>query len=198
MGFKNIKGQRFGRLLVIERAENITHTAAWVCRCDCGKEKTIRSWSIINKTRSCGCIAEEKRPLNSRTHGMRHSTEYKSWTKMRERCNKPKDISYKNYGGKGIKVCDRWQNSFENFFADMGNKPTSIHSIDRIDNTKDYSPENCRWSSRIEQNNNKSDIRIITLDGITLNLKDWCKRIRIYQSSVYRRVHRKGCTHEKP
>ena len=108
-------------------------------------------------------------------HGMSDSSEYTSWEGMKRRCFNPNHKRYSDWGGRGITVCDRWKNSFENFFADMGLKPTSKHSIDRIDNDGDYCPDNCRWATKEQQVNNRKNNRLITIDGVTLNVKQWEK-----------------------
>lgn len=128
---------------------------------------------------------------------MTQMPEYKSWVKMRERCNRPKDISYKNYGAKGIIVCDRWLNSFENFLSDMGLKPEPNYSIDRKDSTQNYNPDNCKWSSRIEQNNNKSDTRVIMFNGVKFNLRTFCAHLGMAQSTIYRRTKRKNISFDE-
>jgi len=109
------------------------------------------------------------------THGQTCSFEYISWIGMFQRCNNPNDRGYSNYGGRGIKVCDRWFQSFENFLADMGKKPTPSHTIDRIDNDGNYTPENCRWATMQEQCRNRRNNRRITFQGKTLCIIEWLK-----------------------
>lgn len=148
---KNLLGQVFGRLTVISRSNNDKwNNAKWLCRCECGNEKIISGQLLRNgEARSCGCI--------KRKHGQSNTPTYRSWMRMRERCCRPGDKRYKDYGGRGIIVCDRWRNSFENFFADMGERPSSKHSIDRIDVNGNYEPGNCRWSTTVEQRHNRRD-----------------------------------------
>jgi len=109
-------------------------------------------------------------------HGMSRTPEHNSWSHMKARCFNPNHKRYADWGGRGITVCDRWKNSFENFFADMGLKPTSKHSIDRIDNDGDYCPENCKWSTKAEQNNNQRTNRLITINFETLTIAQWTKK----------------------
>lgn len=153
-------GQRFGRLVAVNRAQSpSSRSPHWLFRCDCGTEKVISVSAVINAnspTRSCGCFRREKARnfgRNFRTHGeagFNVTPEYQTWLAMRHRCRNPKVPGFKNYGGRGIVVCDRWQ-TFENFLSDMGRRPDSGFSLDRVDNDGDYEPGNCRWATRLEQ-----------------------------------------------
>lgn len=157
---KDLTGKRFGRLIVLSRSENDKHGhSRWECKCECGKIRVINSGSLLSiKTKSCGCLRDEKVISRRTTHG--HSLKGKihplflNWIAMRQRCNNDKNKAYKDYGGRGIKVCERW-NEFENFLEDMGEKPSNLHSIDRIDVNGNYEPSNCRWATTIEQGRNK-------------------------------------------
>jgi len=114
-----------------------------------------------------------------KTHGMSKTLEYRSWRAMKIRCFNPNYPRYSDWGGRGITVCDRWKNSFEDFLADMGSRPTAKHSLDRIDNNADYSPKNCKWSTRVEQDNNKRNNHLITIDDVTLTIAQWAKKMNI-------------------
>lgn len=157
----DLTGQVFGRLTAITRGENSKDgKAKWVCKCSCGKEVTILSASLLRgKSSSCGCLRKESSSVvgagNSTRlikHGMSKSTAHIRWRSMKDRCNNPNNKHYKDYGGRGIKVCKRWL-VFEQFYADMGDCPSGM-SIDRINNDGDYEPSNCRWATPKMQMNN--------------------------------------------
>lgn len=146
-------GRRFGRLIVLRRAENFGLTTGWLCLCDCGVEKPFRANSLVHgKTKSCGCLRSEILAVLRTTHAHCGSGAYASWAGMKYRCASAKCKCYKNYGGRGIRVCDRWD-VFENFLEDMGERPDGT-SIDRIDNDGNYEPGNCKWSTPLEQASN--------------------------------------------
>lgn len=153
----DIKGEKFGKWTVIqENGKNRHGQLMWLCVCECGKESVVMGGDLrTGRSKSCGCWHKENLKELKTTHGMSNSSEFRAWADMLNRCNKKNIKSYKNYGGRGIKVCDRWLDSFENFYADMGPKPTSKHSLDRIDNDGDYTPKNCRWTTMKEQINNR-------------------------------------------
>ena len=172
---KNVVGQQFGRLLVIRFSEMKNNGAWWVCLCSCGKEKVIDGGALRSShTKSCGCMPKKKP-----THGLSKTRIYAVWSSMIGRCNNPSDNSYVNYGKRGIKICERWINSFENFYEDMGNRPTNLHSLDRIDVNGNYEPSNCRWATRSIQNNNKRSNVLLSKDGIIMNMKQWSVHLGI-------------------
>lgn len=160
--------ERFGRLVVIGEAPSEMRsypgrpshrTRRMLCVCDCGTEVTTNlNFLKMGKTTSCGCFRKELVSRTFRKHGETiggRTSEYCIWKGMRQRCDNPNNDDYKNYGGRGITVCDRWSESFEAFLADMGRRPSPQHSIDRIDNDGDYEPGNCRWATPIEQRRNQ-------------------------------------------
>lgn len=130
--------------------------------------------------------------MKKEQHGRSRTPEYRNWLAMKARCNYPNAHKYADYGGRGIKVCERWNHSFANFFADMGTRPTPRAEIDRKDNNGHYEPDNCRWSNRKQQNNNKRDTCFVTIDGETLSLKAWCVRLGRNYNSVAGRVFQYG------
>lgn len=153
--FSDISNQKFGKLLALQRtSEKRWGVYLWLCLCDCGKTKVAPVNSLKSGlVRSCGCLSKDRASL-LKTHGMYGTTEYKTWSSMIQRCTNPKSRQYKQYGGKGISVCDRWKNSFEEFYRDMGKKPPNM-SLDRIDPSKGYELQNCRWADKFIQARNK-------------------------------------------
>lgn len=178
----DMSGQRFGRLVVLERS-GVAHAghALWLCRCDCGTE--VRSYGSHlrqGRVNSCGCLAVE--------HGMSGSRVYCIWRGMRGRCENPRDKRWSDYGGRGITVCERWR-SFSNFYADMGVPPDDF-SIERIDNDRGYEPANCRWASRKEQQRNRRGNVVIELNGVALTLVEWSERLNIPYGRLQARAYR--------
>ncbi len=184
--FIDLTGQRSGRLMAIERAKN-SHDGRtmWLCRCECNKIIIVRADHLNGSTKSCGCLHQPH------GHHKRNKTSatYWTWSNMLQRCTNPNVHNYKNYGGRGICVCKAWL-SFKSFLRDMGEKPPNL-MIDRIDNDGDYCKENCRWSTLKEQARNKTTNILITIDGVTKCLAEWCKIYKIcYANALYRIHHR--------
>lgn len=162
-------GRRFSRLEVIALAGS----GRWLCRCDCGAELRVRGSCLRSgNVKSCGCLHREKAreqqlelAKKAVKHGKYKTPEYSIWANIKNRCLNPKDNAFRHYGARGVTVCDRWNESFDTFYADMGPRPSPKHSIDRIDNDGNYSPENCRWATQIVQHNNKRNTRWVTYRG---------------------------------
>jgi len=185
---RDLTGRRFVRLLVI-RYEIRRPISAWVCKCDCGVTKEIAAGNLVNgRTTSCGCLFRETKW--AQTHGLAHTPIHNVWATMKARCSNPKHNSFHTYGGRGIKVCDRWL-KFENFYEDMGASYTKGLTIDRIDNNKGYYKENCRWATQEEQQNNRSDNHLITHKGRTMTLSRWAREIGLQPGVLSLRVRRK-------
>jgi hypothetical protein len=174
-------GRHFGRLQVVEQDTSAISAGKkvrrWLCVCECGTRVTaMGNFLRSGHTTSCGCKRIDKQVARLTTHGMHDTPTYQSWVAMRSRCTNPQSTSFKNYGGRGIRVCDRWMTSFEAFLSDMGEAPLG-HQIDRIDNDGDYSPGNCKWSTRAEQSSNKRNSFLITINGETLTCSQWARRL---------------------
>lgn len=207
----DITGQRFGRLLVLQKCPprpSKQGGSEWECVCDCGNV-VIRGSSSLRKshTSSCGCAAVEWarsmganreyiaiRTPKTITHGHRcgrnKSPEYKTWLGMKSRCYTPSNKNYPGWGGRGIRVCDRWLNSFENFLSDMGVRPTPEMTIDRLDSNKDYSLDNCRWATMQEQGGeNRNGLCPITVGGVYFPSRaSACKHFGVQTSVAFMRI----------
>lgn len=172
---ENIEGKRFGKLTAVRYVGHIGGSSprtAWECKCDCGGNAICLTTNLkMGTSKSCGCWKKEK----STKHGCGKpaTPEYRSWHAMKSRCNNPNNAHYKNYGGRGITVCDEWKNDFTAFLNDMGKKPTTKHTLERIKNNKGYYKKNCRWATRKEQQNNLRTTRFIRFRGKVKPITEW-------------------------
>lgn len=187
MAHQDLTGTRFGKLVVTALAPERTPSGRykWLVRCDCGAEKSVQAMSLKNgDTASCGCTHREQLGNRKRKHGLSETSEYRSWCAMINRCTNPRGEDFDRYGGRGIKVCERWRD-FRNFIADMGMKPAPGFSIEREDNDGDYEPSNCRWATQSEQVRNTSR-NVIAPSGRVI--ADEAPILGIKSSVIYQRV----------
>lgn len=193
----DLTNNRFGKLNVIKKLDQRDKFGKiqWECKCDCGGMINLPTGSLINhNTKSCGClqsevISEINKVIHT-THGLSNSPEYGIWAAMKDRCFNPNNLSYNHYGGRGITVCDRWINSFENFYADMGLRPSDQHSIDRYpDNNGHYEPGNCKWSTDEEQCNNRNNNRLFNYNNETLSLSQIAKKYNLNRQTLFSRIY---------
>lgn len=192
----DISGIKYGRWTAIRRSER---PSFWDCVCSCGNKKPVRIATLRNgASRSCGCLADEEIGNRRRSHGRARTSIYRTWCHMIGRCYCPTDTGYHNYGGRGITVCARWLESFENFFSDMGDRPHGM-SLDRKNNNDGYSPENCRWASRIVQNSNKRNNRPVIAFGESKLMGQWANdpRCVVGHGILYWRIRTRGWPAER-
>lgn len=190
-------GQRFGMLIVVGlshkqfRSKRQGYYNYWKCLCDCGNETIVLGNNLKKgNTKSCGCLSS-RLTLKERatTHGQTRTKTYNSWRAMKDRCYCASHKEYKRYGAVGVYVCDRWKNSFENFLLDMGERPEGS-SIERIDNSKGYFPENCTWATAEQQANNKTNSKIIEFNGKKMSVAMWGKHLGIKAATIHARLKR--------
>lgn len=173
-------GERFGRWLVIN--PRISKPAA-LCLCDCGNFGIISRMHLFDgHSRSCGCLSR----LLHTTHGKCGSRIYVCWSNMLKRCRNKDDPHFKDYGGRGIRVCERWQ-TFENFFSDMGEQPAGL-TIERVNNDGNYEPSNCKWATQEEQSNNKRSVRLIAYKGQSMSIAQWARKLGTKRSALIARL----------
>ena len=193
MKFNDLTGNRYGKLTVIKRVykegDNNTY---WLCKCDCGNKTVVNAPHLKDgHTTSCGCVHKEALKKSITTHGLSKHPLYKIYKAMKERTNKEYSKSYKNYGGRGIKVCDEWLNDFGKFYDwAMSNGYKDGLTIDRIDVNGNYEPSNCRWATMKEQGNNKRNNRNITYHGQTYTMKQWAEKLGIKYSTLSMRINK--------
>ncbi len=192
-----VEGQKYSRLTAGRLVARPVMTTFCECVCECGVIIYVKPRDLkLGIVRSCGCLNIETQRTRmlamNTTHGCapRRGTtpEYKTWASMKARCSNRGNTVYEFYGGRGIKVCERWVNSFENFLADMGSKPSPKNSIDRINSDGNYEPGNCKWSTDAEQNRNRRSNRNFTVDGETMCMTDWAKRLSIPYKTLWMRI----------
>lgn len=177
-------GQIFGKLTVISY-ENSKRVGVL---CECGEQKVVRANALrAGVCRSCGCLRAQMLSERRKTHGLTESREYRAWCHMKDRCLNPKTKGYEYWGGRGIKVCDTWVNSFMKFFEDMGTCPKG-YSLDRIDPNGNYEASNCRWADSNQQSNNTRRNIFLTHEGKTQTIAQWAKEVGILDATLRRRI----------
>ena len=204
----DLLAQKFGRLVVLERAQNVLRGAtkrprsAWRCQCDCGTIAVVEGSNLKRGiTKSCGCLSRESAALRKTTHGCAkrggRTPEFDIWCGMRQRCSDPSYKSFKHYGGRGIKVCARW-GDFVAFLQDMGPRPSPAHSIERNDSNGNYEPNNCRWATHKEQMRNTSRSVFLThADGTRRTLPEWAEISGLHPNRLRARLYRDGWSLER-
>lgn len=185
---QDLTGMIFGRLTVNSFAgRNKEGRIMWSCTCSCGTTGVIASGKNLKNggTQSCGCLQREIRRSSCVAHGGRRTPEYGIWCGIITRCTNTGRNESRNYVARGIGICERWRNSFTAFLEDMGPRPSPKHSVERIDNDREYCPDNCKWATRDVQSRNTRRTKLITHDGVTLCMKDWAKRIGMRYGTLY-------------
>lgn len=181
-------GLNFGKLKVLSELEerNKNGHILYLCECECGNKKIILGASLRQGlTKSCGCDHIKK----IKKHGMDGTPVYRTWVSMRNRCNNPNNSAYPKYGGRGIKVCEKWNNSFDSFYRDMGNRPKGM-SIDRIDVNGNYEPNNCRWATCKEQQDNRRNSVFVVIEGVKYTPSEYAELVKLTTSGANKKIRR--------
>lgn len=182
--------KRFGRLTVIHEVDGTRYSRRFKCECDCGSLVTVTLNRLLSgNTKSCGCLKREVAALRSTTHGLSKTPIYSVWRAMKDRCLNPNDRAYKNYGERGIKICDEWKDSFERFYSwALNSGYIKGLTIERKDNDGPYSPENCTWIPRREQSKNRRNSRWISFRGERKTVAGWSKYFGINRKTLIDRL----------
>jgi hypothetical protein len=188
--FKELAGKRYTRLTVVRLAKRSGKTY-WECLCDCGATVVVSGGNLSSgNSKSCGCLCKERTSAASKTHGMSEHPLFKVWSGIKKRCTNPKTERWPVYGGRGIKICDRWKDSFENFYADMAPGYQKGLQIDRIDNDGDYCPENCRWVTAKENSRNRRSNRLIDTPWGRITVKEASEKAGVADVTIRKRLKR--------
>ena len=186
-----LEGKKFGRLTVVKRhpENNKQNKEQWECRCDCGNVSIVSTNSLsTGSIQSCGCLQRDNASEYNQTHGHSSSITYVSWQAMKKRCYNENNDKYSFYGGRGIRVCDEWLNSFETFLKDMGERPSIEHSLERKEVNGNYEPGNCVWATRLEQMRNTRRNRYYEYKGAIKTLSEWCVEYGIALTTMLHRL----------
>ena len=191
--FKDRTGIVVGRLTIAGLSEmrkiGKSWRSFWKCVCSCGKEVVLQGSNLASgNTRSCGCLREETRKFNTWKHGKTRTKIHSTWMNMIRRCHDENNPAFKDYGGRGITVCERWRNSFENFFADMGEPTTIKHTLDREDNDAGYSKSNCRWATSKQQSRNSRHNVHVEFNGEIMCISEWAEKLGMKMHTLYNRL----------
>lgn len=187
----DMTGRRYASLVAIRQTGRSTsRDLNWLFVCDCGNHFEANGYSVrCGKIITCPTCSKERVRMASVKHGLSETVEFGIWTGIQTRCYNRRTKAFKDYGGRGIVVCDRWLESFDNFLADMGKRPSKHHSIDRKDNNGNYEPSNCWWATSKEQNGNKRNNVMVTINGITKHMTDWIRDLGLNKNTVYSRIY---------
>lgn len=190
--FRDLTGRRFHHLEILGYAgrKQGRLSQMWWVKCECGVVKVAASSNVVSGSiKSCGCKKFHYNSIAHKRHGMTHSREFVTWSSMKARCLNRNDPFFSQYGGRGISICERWVNSFDNFYEDMGQRPAGM-SLDRVDVNGNYSKANCKWSTQSEQCRNMRSNRILTLNGVGKCVAEWSKETGIKSSTIFERLRR--------
>lgn len=196
-------GKRFERLVVIKRLEPRKGHMHWLCKCDCGNFTEVSTGRLNSgQTKSCGCLQKERAAENKKVHGLyyneggKKSKLYRVWSRMKERCFNPNSFAYKDYGGRGIRVCDEWLD-YEPFHKwSILNNYREGFSIERVDNDGNYEPSNCKWIPISQQASNRRSVRYLTFNGQTMSVTEWGEKLDLKPTNILTRL-RRGWTVER-
>lgn len=190
-------GKAYGRWTIVgDGGLDCRRKTLWLCKCQCGQERLVVASDLVRgHTKSCGCLSREMLRASRVTHGESKrghwTAEYVVWMGIRARCLHPQDASYPRYGGRGIRMCERWRRSFAAFLADVGRRPSSAHSLDRYPNNDGhYEPGNVRWATLAEQSRNRRTNRFVRIGSRTMCVTDWVRHLGIPKSTFYARLKR--------
>lgn len=198
----DLTGQKYGRLVVVKLGKPRGKVRRWICACDCGGQALAATTDLrTGNTQSCGCYMRQRQREGQWKHGAtsrgaERDPLYNVWCTMKERCSNPNSQKYKDYGARGITVCERWKLSYQDFVDDMGPRPSDHHSIDRIDNDGNYEPSNCRWADAKTQRWNRPDIILFEHDGKITCVSDYAKLMGVSSKRMYKVMSTRGLSVE--
>ncbi len=196
--FKDISGKSFGNWTVISFNRIQWCTAHWNCQCACGTERVVSGKYLKNgNSKSCGCLKASLMSKMLGTHHLTGTTEHRIWKGIKTRCLNKNNRAYVYYGGRGIRICEKWSNSFVQFLSDVGNRPSEKHSLGRINNDGNYEPGNVRWETEEQQRNNTSSNRFFVVEGTRMTLAQVSRLFGIDRRDIGYRIDRKGMTFEQ-